>query len=171
MLDLSSVADHLSAYVPRQLSAYIPYMHNTYFLVFAASSLIYLVAKLALPRRRRSGAQPAWNRPAPEHAEALAATPRVPFLRGAIAFIAYNLVIQLILCLSFFALGSQHSAQRVFGAGAVALHLLSGATFLLLCFALLGAMVALGLLLLLAKYGAVYVGNLAREFSLWRRAD
>ncbi len=80
----------------------------------------------------------------------------------------YSLIVQLVLCLSFFALGSQSSAQRVFGAGAVALHLLSGASFLLLCFALLVAMITLGLLLLLARYAAVYIGIIVREFSAWR---
>jgi hypothetical protein len=83
----------------------------------------------------------------------------------------YVLIVQLVLCLSFFALGSQHSAQRVFGAGAVALHLLSGSSFLLLCFALLCAMIALGLLLLLVKYSAAYIRSLAREFSMWHRGD
>jgi hypothetical protein len=83
----------------------------------------------------------------------------------------YNLIVQLILCLSFFALGSQHSAQRVFGAGTVALHLLSGASVLLLCFALLGVMILLGLVLLLAKYSAVYFGSLVREFSVWRSGN
>lgn len=159
MLDFHSVAD--------QLSAYIPYAHNAYFVVFLAASLVYVAVKLAAPRRRSPGAQPAFIR-APRAERAVVAAPRVPFLRSAIAFITYNLIVQLILCLSFFALGSQHSAQRVFGAGTVALHLASGGSFLLLCFALLGFMIALGLLVLAGKYTAVYISALAREFSHWR---
>jgi hypothetical protein len=83
----------------------------------------------------------------------------------------YNLLAQLTLCITFFALGSQHSAQRIFGAGTVALHLASGGTLLLLCFLLLGAMVLLGICILLTKYSAAYISSLAREFSLWRRGD
>lgn len=80
MLDFHSVAD--------QLSAYIPYAHNAYFVVFLAASLVYVAVKLAAPRRRSPGAQPAFIR-APRAERAVVAAPRVPFLRSAIAFITY----------------------------------------------------------------------------------
>jgi hypothetical protein len=78
------------------------------------------------------------------------------------------MIVQLIICISFFALGSQHAAQRVFGAGAVAMHALSGATFLLCCFALLGIMIMLGVFILLTKYGVIYVSSLLREYGARR---
>jgi hypothetical protein len=81
MLDFRGVEDLLAAYVP--------YMHNTYFAVFAISSLIYLAAKLFMPRRRRLVTRPAAP-PAPEpHMREASAPARVPLLRGAVTFIMY----------------------------------------------------------------------------------
>jgi hypothetical protein len=146
------------------MSDYIPYVHNTYFLVFAISSIIYLIAKCSTSRHRRTITR---NAAAPE----VPRRHRIPFLRGIFSFIMYNMILQLLLCLSFFALGSEHSAQRVLGAGAVALHLVSGTAFLLFYFALLCAMVLLGFLALLIKYSTVYVGSIMRECSMWQRTD
>jgi hypothetical protein len=165
-LDSLNRLEGLSTWIYNGISDWIPYIHNTYFFAFAAASLIYIAAQVFTSRPRSSAAPPVAPRsaairvPPPPPAPA-----RVPFLRGAIAFITYNMIVQLIICISFFALGSQHAAQRVFGAGAVALHALSGATFLLCCFALLGLMIMLGVFILLTKYGVIYVSSLLREYG------
>jgi hypothetical protein len=171
MLDLPDRLEPLSTWI----SDWIPYIHNTYFFVFAASSLIYIAAQVFASRPRSSAIPPPAARSAAIYVAAAPAVPltraRSPFLRGTIAFIMYTMIIQLILCLSFFALGSQRSAERVLGAGAVALHVLSGATFLLFCFALLGVMITLGFFVLVIKYCVVYASGLLREYGGQRAAN
>lgn len=169
MLDSLNHLEALSTWIYNGISDWIPYIHSTYFFAFAAASLIYIAAQVFTSRPRSSAAPPIAPRSAAIRAPPPPSPPsppaRVPFLRGAIAFITYNMMVQLIICISFFALGSQHAAQRVFGAGAVALHALSGATFLLCCFALLGVMIMLGVFILLTKYGVIYISSLLREYS------
>jgi hypothetical protein len=79
MLDYRSVGDILSDYVP--------YIQNTYFVVFAISSLVYLASKLLTSRFRRSVFRPPAIQDPVREAIAAPAPPRVPLLRGAVTFI------------------------------------------------------------------------------------
>jgi hypothetical protein len=174
MFDFRSIGDWFSARIPEQLREYIPYIDNTYFLLFAISSILYAVTRAPSAAASRPLSRTPVPAIPPADAASAACSPaasRIPFLRSVLAFIMYNLLAQLTLCITFFALGSQHSAQRIFGAGTVALHLASGGTLLLVCFLLLGAMILLGICILLTKYSAAYISSLAREYSLWCRGD
>jgi hypothetical protein len=102
MLDFLAAQDFLSAYVP--------YIHNTFFVVFATSSLIYLAAKVYLSARapkvrvaaRTGGAKAQgggirfvnaggqrYGVRASEIPETSGALAQIPFLRGVVAFIMY----------------------------------------------------------------------------------